>query len=321
MNKKDLAIVIPVYNAENHLRRTLDSFVKQENNTNLGFHVFIYDDASTDSTCDVLNNYENIDLFTITYIKNNISTGEVRNLGIFKAVDSGYEYIAFCDSDDIMILSEVEKMVTKLRNTNAVYCIGQYRNIDYTSGRYLDNTNEYKGIKFDADNVIDSDINLFSITNASAWNKIYDLNFIMVNKIYFANTYYAEDMAFTYKALATATYKKIIFHLGVMYKYSHCDTKPNSNDKKSIERENDLFSALDNVWEYIEEMEGLHINKVNLFHYLIMSAIGHIRYACNKLGDGTELQVKGFKWLSEKQKILEQYCIDFINNKKSDRKE
>lgn len=132
--------------------------------------VFIYDDASTDSTCDVLNNYENIDLFTITYIKNNISTGEVRNLGIFKAVDSGYEYIAFCDSDDIMILSEVEKMVTKLRNTNAVYCIGQYRNIDYTSGRYLDNTNEYKGIKFDADNVIDSDINLFSITNASVSN-------------------------------------------------------------------------------------------------------------------------------------------------------
>ena len=55
-----ISILIPAYNAEKTIKRTLDSILNQ---TLLPFEIVIVNDGSTDKTQDILNEYENYKLF------------------------------------------------------------------------------------------------------------------------------------------------------------------------------------------------------------------------------------------------------------------
>lgn len=58
-------------------------------------------------------------------------------------------------------------------------------------------------------------------------------------------------MAFLYKALAVAGEYRIFFYNKVIHRYSHYSTNPYSNDRKAVERPDDLFIALNDVWDYL----------------------------------------------------------------------
>ena len=52
-----VSICCLVYNHEKYLRQCLDGFLMQK--TNFKFEVLIHDDASTDSSTDIIKEYEN----------------------------------------------------------------------------------------------------------------------------------------------------------------------------------------------------------------------------------------------------------------------
>lgn len=95
------SIVIPAYNCEKFLRKTLDSIFFQ---TFQDFEILIIDDGSTDGTKQIAESYsdERIRYF---YQENHGGPSKGRNVGIDNARG---DYIFIFDSDDIMRSSKLE---------------------------------------------------------------------------------------------------------------------------------------------------------------------------------------------------------------------
>lgn len=313
----DLGIVIPAYNASNHIKRTIDSLLDQSVDVSFKYHIYVYDDASIDNTWEVLQQYVDNPMITLHKIEKNIPTGSVRNIGIQQAHADGCSYVAFLDSDDYYVMKTVEEIWEYLCESNYVIGIGLYDNVDYVTGDRLttEGLNGTYGIKIESDRRPKATSSLFSCTNAGSCNKIYDLNFITCNKITFAETYYAEDMAFLYKALTVAGEYRIFFYNKIMHRYSHYSTNPYSNDRKSVERPDDLFTALNNVWDYLYNRDWSPItrSKFHIMEHLLIAAIGHFKYAIGKLEDREEiltLKSEAFDWIATKK-----YVVDELNRK------
>lgn len=89
-----VTIIIPTFNRENIIQRTLNSLVRQ---TYIDFEVIVVDDGSTDKTKEVVDEYLAILKIRYFWIENFGGPSKARNLGI--KMSKG-RYIAFLDSDD-----------------------------------------------------------------------------------------------------------------------------------------------------------------------------------------------------------------------------
>lgn len=111
MKKKPVfSVVIPIYNAEKYLLKTLNSVMEQDFQN---FEVLLVDDGSSDSSANICLSFSNKDERFHFYHKSNGGVCSARNYGIEKA--SG-EYILFIDSDDIVeptMLSDCLKEIEK----------------------------------------------------------------------------------------------------------------------------------------------------------------------------------------------------------------
>ncbi len=114
--KKWISVIIPAYNAEKTISKTLDSFENQDFSKEL-FEVIVIDDWSTDKTKYIIENYIKRWNFSLLYyyIKN-AWAWTARNLWIEK---SKYEIFAFTDADcipDNNWLSTIYKYIEKEKN-------------------------------------------------------------------------------------------------------------------------------------------------------------------------------------------------------------
>jgi glycosyltransferase involved in cell wall biosynthesis len=109
MNITKISVVIPTYNAEKFIRRTLDSVFNQEGLHKLfELEVFVCDDCSTDKTIEICKQYN------VKVIKNDKNTGgpnRGRNNGIKYA--SG-DLIAFLDHDDEWLPWKLKEQIKKI---------------------------------------------------------------------------------------------------------------------------------------------------------------------------------------------------------------
>lgn len=104
-----ISVVMPVYNGEKFLRETMDSIFNQ---TFGDFEFIIINDASKDSTEEIIKSYEDD---RIVYLKNE------QNLGVAGSLNRGLEtakgeYIARIDADDIALPSRFEKQADFMDN-------------------------------------------------------------------------------------------------------------------------------------------------------------------------------------------------------------
>lgn len=89
-----VSIIIPVYNAEDYLRRCVDSVLKQEYRD---FELLLMDDGSKDSSGAICDEYGALDERVRVVHKENTGVSDTRNQGI--AMAQGI-YLQFLDSDD-----------------------------------------------------------------------------------------------------------------------------------------------------------------------------------------------------------------------------
>ena len=103
-----VSIVVPVYNAEKYIERTLASIFAQ---SFTNYEVIVVDDGSTDQTPVLLDAFKD----KIIYIRQENSGGPAspRNKGIMAA---NGQYIALFDSDDLMFEKKLENDVQILEN-------------------------------------------------------------------------------------------------------------------------------------------------------------------------------------------------------------
>ena len=89
-----VSIVITAYNYDKFIERAIRSCLEQSLPTN-SYETIVINDASTDSTSKILENYS--DLVRVFNLKSNIGLSAARNLGIKKARG---QFIVFLDADD-----------------------------------------------------------------------------------------------------------------------------------------------------------------------------------------------------------------------------
>lgn len=94
----EIALIVPVYNAEKYLRNCLDSIFVQKN---VSFIVVCVDDVSTDSSLEILNQYKkNYENLVILNNPENMGPSYSRNQGLKFLKNISSEYFMFIDSDD-----------------------------------------------------------------------------------------------------------------------------------------------------------------------------------------------------------------------------
>ena len=113
-----ISVVIPVYNREATIKRSVESVLKQ---TYKNIEIIIIDDGSSDGTVEVLRELEQTEETVKIFIQDHRGANAARNLGIEK---SKGEFIAFQDSDDEWLPDKLEKQLTYMveNNFEVSYC-------------------------------------------------------------------------------------------------------------------------------------------------------------------------------------------------------
>ncbi len=107
-----VSIVIPVYNSEKYIEKTLESVLSQ---TYENIEVIVVDDGSTDKSGEIVEKIARTDE-RIKYFKiKNGGPGNARNTGVQKATG---KYIGFCDGDDLIDPQMYETLVAYLENAD-----------------------------------------------------------------------------------------------------------------------------------------------------------------------------------------------------------
>ncbi len=99
-----ISIVLCTYNGQKYLEEQLESLVNQ---TYPHLEIIISDDASTDETKKILDNYQQRQGFNIFYQPENM--GYTKNFSFALSKTSG-DYIALCDQDDIWLPNKIEAL-------------------------------------------------------------------------------------------------------------------------------------------------------------------------------------------------------------------
>ncbi len=118
MQRPKLSVIIPAYNAENTLRKCIDSVLGQDlSKDGSAVEIVVIDDGSVDSTASILEEYASQypDSFRALSVTNG-GQGRARNFGLEQA---GGEYIGFVDSDDWIEASMYRVMVETAEKNDA----------------------------------------------------------------------------------------------------------------------------------------------------------------------------------------------------------
>lgn len=118
MNEDLVSVIIPVYNREKSILKSIRSVLDQ---TYEFLECIVVDDCSTDNTKEVISRIEDTRL---KYVKLEVNSGPsiARNVGIKK---SEGKYIAFQDSDDEWAFNKLEKQIDIIKRDSQiglVYC-------------------------------------------------------------------------------------------------------------------------------------------------------------------------------------------------------
>lgn len=104
----DVSLIIPAYNAEDYIARSIDSALAS---VFANLEVIIVNDGSTDGTQKIIDwyakNYPNV----VSLVKENGGVADTRNVGISNA---NGKYIAFMDNDDIIRPDMISKLYSSI---------------------------------------------------------------------------------------------------------------------------------------------------------------------------------------------------------------
>lgn len=118
---KICSVILPVYNSERYLNRTIVSVLQQ---TMTAFELLALDDCSTDSSVQLLKRWAGKDSrLHIVCNTENQGVAAMRNQGIRMAQS---EYIAFLDSDDTWQSTKLEQQLQFMEQTGCDFCCTAY---------------------------------------------------------------------------------------------------------------------------------------------------------------------------------------------------
>lgn len=113
----ELSIIVPVYNCESYLERTVELLLTQQLDT---YEILLIDDGSVDRSSAICDELAHRNSHIKVLHINNSGPGHARNVGIGNAEG---KYIAFCDADDQPVVNMYGRMVSIMKKKEVDYII------------------------------------------------------------------------------------------------------------------------------------------------------------------------------------------------------
>ena len=203
MNNTDVkvSVIMPIYN-DAYLKPALDSVLAQ---TMREIEVICVDDGSTDNSLQILKEYQQNDDRIRIVTETNAGPALARNNGIRRARG---EYVAFFDDDDFYEPEFLQTLYSAavehdLDITISGYDVYNSRNSAFQKA--IPSEHEYLFEEGKPTSKNEHPDNIFSITNGSAWNKLFKKKFLLEKSLVFLpDVKMYEDVYFVVTALSLA---------------------------------------------------------------------------------------------------------------------
>jgi glycosyltransferase involved in cell wall biosynthesis len=197
-----ISIILPCYNVENYLARSIESALAQSYSD---FELLVIIDGSPDNSKSIAENFIKIDNRIQVFEKENGGLSDARNYGLERAKG---EFIYFMDSDDWIEPNLLEDNLKIIEDENLDLVIfGYIQDDENTEGEVIRSTNVLpkvtKYVKGEKNITIDTHhLGLLGY----AWNKIYRKSFLEKNNLKFEKgTSLVEDILFNSQVYQATT--------------------------------------------------------------------------------------------------------------------
>lgn len=266
---------MPVYNDENFLEESINSFLNQ---TLDDIELVCVDDGSTDNSLHILNKFRQKYEFIRVFSQKNQGSGKARNYGMSKAKG---EFIAFLDSDDLFIdKTALEKMYNLAILNDSKMVSANLKGIT-ADGKFVNNNDGVK--RFSKEKIISG--SEYGIPYAF-YKNIFKRSFLFKNNIWFPDFKRGQDPVFLSEIITKID--KIptipIDFYGFRYALQGGLSKINTIGKKwdYISHFNETFNILkragfyDTLQMYKEKLFLYISHKNNRYDYVIYSIVHEI---------------------------------------------
>jgi len=192
-----ISVVMPVYGVEKHLKKAVNSVLKQ---TLQDFEIILVDDCSPDRCPEICNQFAEKDKrISVIHHKKNQGLSAARNSGQKKARG---EYIWFMDSDDYVEKDLFEQAKESIENNPAQVIVFGLTEDYYQENNNLHHSVEIKEKKkyLNKNELRNYVIRLEQKTlYGYAWNKLYQLNYLRSLDLKYEKVTLIEDVLFNVK--------------------------------------------------------------------------------------------------------------------------
>lgn len=254
-----ISVIVPVYNAEDHLERTIASILNQ---TYPHLELILIDDGSTDRSFQICQQYKKTDHRIRVTQQPNSGVSVARNAGIEASVG---ELLVFVDSDDYIEETMMEVLMSSFRNPNELIVYGYYIHNLEKGNEVLLNPGNRENKELTVAELASAFWHYYEsgVTN-SPCNKLYVSSIIKKNKLYFpAGVKMGEDVAFN------LTYFNQISHIKVIDKYLyHYLLYPSQSTRQvNLTISEDMIFFLTQIETFIQRYNGFKSQSTNLEHH------------------------------------------------------
>ncbi|HHV12443.1 MAG TPA: glycosyltransferase family 2 protein [Clostridiales bacterium] len=250
-----VSVIVPIYNTGKFLRECLDSLVKQIFDD---YEIIIINDGSTDDSLEIAREYKASHENIRCYNNNKKGVSNARNLGFLKAKG---DYIFFCDSDDYVDLSMLDKMYREITEAQAEVAVCNIYNV-------YDNGHKDIALSLPKEKILlNEDYQLtYKIINGtvflanSAANKLYQREYLDSSNVFFEDTkkIYAEDACFNYLLYTTVNKICVIDEPLYYYRCKRNGSITNSYKPDLCNRMKYLLSTMIDTYSQLPQYEKLY---------------------------------------------------------------
>ncbi|TQL66596.1 CDP-glycerol glycerophosphotransferase [Nocardioides albertanoniae] len=195
--KPILSVVMPIYNVEQWVGAALDSILTQSLHA---LEVIVVDDGSPDGSADVVRQIARRDPRVRIVTKENGGLGAARNTGLEHIRG---EYVAFADSDDIILPGSYEAMVGLLERTGSDFVTAAFERGEQGRAARPNWVKKLTRVTRTRLRIEDEPLALLDITS---WNKVFRTSFVDEHGLLFSEGVRYEDQVPITRAYLDATF-------------------------------------------------------------------------------------------------------------------
>lgn len=248
-----ISVVVPIYNVERYLAECLESLAQQ---THRDLEIIMVDDGSTDSSAAIARRFAQRDGRFQLVQQPNGGLGNARNTGA--DVASG-DFIAFVDSDDVVVRNAYELLISSLQQSGSDFASGNYHRLTQTgtwqsamvAGTFTANRIKTHVTKHPA-----------LLNDRTAWNKLFRRSFWTEHGFRWPEGVLYEDIPVTLPAHVLASSVDVLRQPIYLWRARAGDSSSITQRRTEPRAVQDRTAAVDGVSRFLAEQGQTRLKKV-----------------------------------------------------------